>query len=115
LAARSFLLALVAVLQTIFVLTGFSIDSIPSISKLGGSSDGGHYRFRQTAFLCNALITAGGLASLYNTNTLQISNLTRLGLPLVLHGGSFMQVKGEIETERRLDRLEKARYTMKGA
>lgn len=113
--AGSFSLALVALCQTVLVLTSFSIDTIPAISKLGGSSENGSYRFRRTTCLMNALITAGGLASLHVNNTLQLSDFTRLGLPVILHGGSFMQVRGEMETDRRLERLEKARYTMKGA
>ena len=115
LAAGSFPLALVAICQTVLVLTSFSIDTVPAIRKLGGSSDDGQYRFRQTACLANAFITAGGFASLHVNNTLQSSHLTRLGLPLLLHGGSFMQVRGEMETDRRLGKLEKAKYTMKGA
>ena len=88
---------------------------IPSISKLGGTSEDGHYRFRRNTCLGNALITAAGLASLHINNTLRLTHFTRLGLPLILHGGSFMQLRGEIETDRRLDKLEKARYTLKGA
>lgn len=114
-AARSYLLALVAFCQTALVLTGFSIDTVPSISKLGGHSEHGHYRFRRVTCLTNALVTACGFVSLRVNNTLQLSDFTRLGLPLILHGGSFMQVRGEMETEQRLQKLENAKYTMKGA
>jgi hypothetical protein len=95
--------------QTINLISNITPDTIPQFNSLP-------QEYIQALFGITAIFTIGGCTTFVRGrgpwSTLEA---IRLFVPIVVSVGAWMQKKGEVDTERSLGELVKARYRMKGA
>jgi hypothetical protein len=109
LTSSHYLFSLITIIQTINLISNVTPDTIPQFKSLP-------QEYIQALFVITAIITLGGCTTFVRGrgpwSTLEA---IRLFVPIVVSVGAWMQKKGEVDTERSLGELDKARYRMKGA
>jgi len=90
-------------------MSNITTDTIPQFKSLP-------QEYIQALFVITTILTLGGCTTFARGrgpwSTLEA---IRLFVPTVVSVGAWMQKKGEVDTERSLRDLDKARYRMKGA
>lgn len=109
------MVAMVTFGQIAMIATAISPKTLPYLTRISQRGPEGAYEFHQKRTITHGMLVLCGLAKLLGVGRLGIPEFTRLALPLVIHGGALLQVRGEKETAEKIRLLEAARYTMKGA
>jgi hypothetical protein len=100
---------MITVVQTINLIFNITPDTIPQFRYLPQA-------YIQALFIITAIITLGGCTTFVRgRGPWSTLDAIRLFVPIVVSVGAWMQKKGEVDTERSLGELDKARYRMKGA
>ena len=112
LTSSHYLFSLITIIQTINLISNITTDTIPQFKSFPQE----YIQALLVITAITAIITLGGCTTFVRGrgpwSTLEA---TRLFLPIVVSVGAWMQKKGEVDTERSLEELNKARYRMKGA
>ena len=100
---------MITIIQTINLMSNITTDTIPQFKALP-------QEYFQALFVITTILTLGGCTTFVRGrgpwSTLEA---IRLFVPIVVSVGAWMQKMGEVDTERSLRELDKARYRMKGA
>jgi magnesium-transporting ATPase (P-type) len=109
LTSSHYLFSMITVVQTINLIFNITPDTIPQFRYLPQA-------YIQALFIITAIITLGGCTTFVRgRGPWSTLDAIRLFVPIVVSVGAWMQKKGEVDTERSLGELDKARYRMKGA
>jgi len=100
---------MITIVQTINLISNITPDTIPQFRSLP-------QEYIQALFVITTIFTLGGCtAFVRGRGPWSTLEAIRLFVPIVVSVGAWMQKKGEVDTERSLGELDKARYKMKGA
>lgn len=109
LTSSHYLFSLITLVQIINLISNITPDILPQIKALP-------QEYIQALSVITAILTLGGCTTFVRGHepwsTLEA---IRLFVPIVVSSGAWLQKKGEVDTERSLEELDKARYRMKGA
>jgi len=109
LTSSHYLFSLITLVQTINLISNITPDTIPQLKSLP-------QEYIKALFVITAILTLGGCTRFVRGHgAWSTLEAIKLFVPVVVSGGAWLQKKGEVDTERSLEELDKARYRMKGA
>ena len=109
LTSSHYLFSLITLVQIINLISNITPDTLPQIKALP-------QEYIQALSVITAILTLVSRTTFIRGHgPWSTLDTIRLLVPVVVSGGAWLQRKGEVDTERSLEELDKARYRMKGA